>query len=222
MGIEEQLRKFKKLYDDGVLTEEEYQEKKDELIKQIELDHVKSEKKTVGDVFSADTAKSFGAVMKKAGQKFLDMSVKKLVVIVLILIIILTSLWYFFLRTKNFNELYGKKYGKEKWCKIVDDGSSMKFDTNPTDMEMPDEDDYFSYSKYEAAMAEYNSYLDDVSDAMEKVNKDLGFSESLNEEIFETTGLDGKQSDESENGRYEITYSYHPSAGLEIIYKIND
>ncbi len=105
--------------------------------------------------------------------------------------------------TIDFMKQYGK-YKDENWCEIAEDGSWMKLDTNPTNA---DSDDIWKY--YDAAIG--------VSELMEEIHKDLGFKSSLTEKMNSTTALQGRQSESNED--YEVTWSYHPDKGLEIMYE---
>ena len=68
------------------------------------------------------------------------------------------------------------------------------------------EDDYFGVDSIEAM------------DAIEKVNRELGFNDSVAQEMQQTRSIDGRQS--ASNDDYEITWSYHPDNGLEVLYKL--
>lgn len=93
---------------------------------------------------------------------------------------------------------------EESWCDIASDGSYMKLDTNPDDV---DSDSYkFDYDVFIAA-----------NEAIENVNKELGFSDSLNEKMNTTTWSQGKQTDE--NDKFKVTWTYHPDKGLEVMYE---
>lgn len=85
----------------------------------------------------------------------------------------------------------------ETWCEIASDGSYMSIDTNPLDI-----DDY-----YEA----------DAVDAIEKINKKLGFSDSVYQKMMQTRSLDGRVSEE--NDKYGISWTYHPDNGMEVMYE---
>lgn len=80
----------------------------------------------------------------------------------------------------------------------------MKLDTNPDDV---DSDSYkFDYDVFIAA-----------NEAIERVNKELGFSDSLIEKMNTTTWSQGKQTDE--NDKFKVTWTYHPDKGLEVMYE---
>ena len=101
---------------------------------------------------------------------------------------------------KNFRDMYADLAGNN-WCEIGKDGSWMSLDTNPDN-----EDDYFGVDSIEAM------------DAIEKVNRELGFNDSVAQEMQQTRSIDGRQS--ASNDDYEITWSYHPDNGLEVLYKL--
>lgn len=99
---------------------------------------------------------------------------------------------------KNFKTRYSDIAGKS-WCTIADDGSYMKIDTNPYDL-----NDYF----------EADAYYE-----LERINKDLGFSSAVLEKMGETTALDGRQTEESKKAT--VSWKYHPDNGLEVTYEWN-
>ena len=101
---------------------------------------------------------------------------------------------------KNFRDMYAD-LARNNWCEIGKDGSWMSLDTNPDN-----EDDYFGVDSIEAM------------DAIEKVNRELGFNDSVAQEMQQTRSIDGRQS--ASNDDYEITWSYHPDNGLEVLYKL--
>lgn len=84
------------------------------------------------------------------------------------------------------------------YCEIAEDGSWMRIDTNPLDV-----DDY------------YNSHT--INDIKE-VNKKLGFTDSVYRKMLETRSIDGRQSDE--NNKVKVSWTYHPDRGLEVLYEV--
>lgn len=101
--------------------------------------------------------------------------------------------------TQDFNDRYSS-YESESWCSIASDGSWMEIDTNPYDL-----DDYSNST----ALAKIKS-----------VNSDLGFSSAVYQEMLETRALDGRQTES--NGKYTVSWTYHPDDGMEVMYRIND
>lgn len=101
--------------------------------------------------------------------------------------------------TKDFNKLYSDISDKS-WCEIASDGTWMKIDTNPYDI-----DDYYDST----ALSKVKS-----------INSDLGFSSSVYQEMLETRALDGRQSASCD--KYEVSWSYHPDRGMEVMYKIKN
>lgn len=97
---------------------------------------------------------------------------------------------------KNFNKRYSD-IADESWCTIAEDGTWMKIDTNPIDVE-----DYLEYDAYEK---------------IAEINNDLGFSSVVAEEMGQTRALDGRQS--ADTDKFEVSWSYHPDNGLEVLYK---
>ena len=82
----------------------------------------------------------------------------------------------------------------------------MKLDTNPYDKDSDD----FTYSDY--------TTFSEANDAIERVNKELGFSDALYEKMNTTTWSQGRQTDS--NDKYTVTWTYHPDKGLEVMYEI--
>lgn len=98
----------------------------------------------------------------------------------------------------NFKKIY-KQHCDSIWSDVGDDGSYLSIDTNPYD-----EDD--------KGVAYYEAYT-----AIENINRKLGLSESLFEDMKRTTGIDGKQSEEFE--KVIVSWKYHPDTGLEVTYR---
>ncbi len=109
---------------------------------------------------------------------------------------------------KNFKEMFSD-YEAYNWRIFGADGSYMRLDTNPGDI---DNDD-FTYSYYQ------NIYTP-ADNAISEVNKKLGFSDALKRRMDETTWSQGVQTES--NGRYKVSWTYHPDKGLEVIYEIKD
>lgn len=99
----------------------------------------------------------------------------------------------------DFKSLYNK-YCKSTWADYGSDGSYLSIDTNPYDWD----DDGLAYPE---------AYY-----AIENVNNALGLPSSLLNEMSETTGADGKQSETF--GDITVTWKYHPDKGLEVTYKV--
>lgn len=85
------------------------------------------------------------------------------------------------------------------WSTLASDGSCLTVDTNPDD-----KDEYIEMDAYYA---------------VEKINKDLGFPESVYERMNTTSALDGRQEYDIEE--YTVSWKYHPDNGMEIIYEVN-
>ena len=98
---------------------------------------------------------------------------------------------------KDFNDMF-YDIKSESWCDIGYDGTWMKLDTNPNNI-----DDSFNSS----AWAKIKSVL-----------TQLGFPSSVAEEMNQTRALDGRQT--ATHGRYEVSWTYHPDSGLEAMFKI--
>ena len=97
----------------------------------------------------------------------------------------------------DFNKMYSDIANKS-WCTIASDGTWMKIDTNPYDLD--DEMELDAYYK------------------LEDINSDLGFSSAVYEEMGETRSIDGRQTATSD--KYEVSWTYHPDRGLEAMYKL--
>lgn len=109
--------------------------------------------------------------------------------------------------TKKFDKMYSDIAG-ESWCTIASDGSYMKLDTNPKDKDSDD-----------LTWSDYESYVTPANDAIERINKELGFPDALMEKMNTTTWSQGKQTDS--NDKYKVTWTYHPDKGLEVLYELN-
>ena len=102
----------------------------------------------------------------------------------------------------DFQALYDE-YCSSPWAKVASDGSYLAIDTNPSDTES---------GKY--------TYLLDADQAIEDINKALGFKESLLEEMNHTNFLMGVRT-ETDNG-VKVTWRFHPDKGLEVTYSLYD
>lgn len=105
---------------------------------------------------------------------------------------------------KSFTDMYSD-LASNSWCTIASDGSYMKIDTNPKDIDSDD----FTWSDWE-------TYLD-ADTAIETTNKDLGFSDAVMEKMNTTTWSQGRQTES--NDKYTVTWTYHPDKGLEVLYE---
>jgi uncharacterized protein YjdB len=99
----------------------------------------------------------------------------------------------------DFSEIY-IKYCQDSWADLASDNSFISIDTNPDDIE-----DYFNF---------------DAMEAIEKVNKALGFPDVVMENMYNTNSLDGKQTEEGDG--VKVSWKYHPDNGMEVIYSIVD
>ena len=80
---------------------------------------------------------------------------------------------------------------------VASDGRSMTVDTNP-----------FNLSKYSSI---------DAVEYIKQVNVALGLPESLYEKMMATRALDGRQTSSYDN--VDVSWSYHPDSGLQVIYE---
>ena len=55
--------------------------------------------------------------------------------------------------------------------------------------------------------------------AQRHVKRALGFSDSLYQDMLNTSAIMGRQSEENE--KYRVKWSYHPDDGLEVTYEKN-
>lgn len=96
----------------------------------------------------------------------------------------------------DLNDMFSE-YAHESWCEIASDGSWMRLDTNPYDLD---------------------DHLDsDAVDAVEEANDKLGFSGAVYQRMLKTRAMDGVQTAESDN--YTASWTYHPDEGLEVMYE---
>lgn len=100
---------------------------------------------------------------------------------------------------KAFEAAGGRKLCGE-WVTVFEDGSGMKIDTNPAD-----KDDF---------------YDSDAMDTIEKIHEQLELPDSLLEKMLTTRALDGRQSKTTKG--IEISWTYHPNQGLEILYELEE
>lgn len=96
----------------------------------------------------------------------------------------------------NFKEDFSK-YQYNSWCDIADDNSYLRIDTNPSDRN--------------------DFYYTEAADAIQDINRALGFSSALYRKMLETRALDGRQYDE--NDRVKVSWTYHPDKGLVVTYE---
>lgn len=107
----------------------------------------------------------------------------------------------------DFNNMY-ESIANESWCTIASDGTWMKLDTNPNDI---DSDDYtYTY---------YTETYTPCEEMIEKVNEELGFTSALYAKMGETTWSQGRQTES--NDKYTVSWTYHPDKGLEVMYEAN-
>lgn len=126
--------------------------------------------------------------------------------IVIILITVCILLITNFIKTNaiDFSEKYSYM-ADEPYCTIASDGSYIELDSNPYDY---DNDSYLYI---------ISDYTIEVVNAVEQINSDLGFTQALSQKMNETNALQGKQFEE--NDKYQVTWTYHPDKGLNVIYE---
>ena len=152
----------------------------------------------------ADKIGQFNAGIDKKSQKkkMLPIAIAVVAVVAIIVVVLVTG----GVGTKNFKTLYPDS-GSLVYCTIASDGSYMKIDTNPYDKDSDD-----------LTLSNYSEYVWPANDMIEQVNKDLGFSDALMEKMNTTTWSQGRQTDS--NGKYKVTWTYHPDKGLEVLYEL--
>ena len=119
-----------------------------------------------------------------------------------IVLLSMATLVMFGLASCGNNTSFKKKFAdieNNVGVEIADDDSYIRLDTNPNDIDNG------------------TLYASNVLDDIHKVNKELGFPESLNKKLENTTSLDGTQTQENQN--FKASWSYHPDKGLEIMYE---
>lgn len=102
----------------------------------------------------------------------------------------------------DFQALYDE-YCSSPWAKVVNDGSYLAIDTNPSDRK-----------------ADSNIYILEADQAIKDINKALGFDESLYERMDRTNAMAGMQS-ETGNG-VRVSWNYSTNDGLEITYSLDN
>lgn len=100
----------------------------------------------------------------------------------------------------DLDDVYQKYCKGEYWADIADDGTYLNIDDNPYDV-----DDYYNI---------------DADNAIQAINKELGFSDSLWNKMCTTSSNDGKQTDS--NDKVTVSWKYHPNRGLSVTYEIKD
>jgi ribosomal protein L40E len=100
----------------------------------------------------------------------------------------------------NLKKIYDE-YCSSTWASVGSDGSYLSIDTNPDD----NDDDGLAYP------AAYT--------AIKNVNSALGLPDSLINEMGQTTGADGKQTESFDDIGITVSWKYHPDKGLEVTYK---
>ncbi|MBE5802223.1 MAG: zinc ribbon domain-containing protein [Clostridiales bacterium] len=105
--------------------------------------------------------------------------------------------------TVDFREIFPDMVGN-KWASFASDGTWMRIDTNPNNL---DSDDYSDYTTVLAA-----------SGAVNTVNEKLGFPSSIANKMDHTTWSMGRQTESTD--KYIVTWTYHPDKGLEVLYEV--
>ena len=91
------------------------------------------------------------------------------------------------------------------WAESGSDWSYISIDTNPYDY---DSSDYPSLA---------TMYMSVATTAIKKINEKLGLPESLYETMGRTTALMGRQTKTYNSIGIEVSWTYHPDKGLNVI-----
>lgn len=106
----------------------------------------------------------------------------------------------------NFVTLYSK-WSNEKWFSVSDDGTWMRFDSNPND---DDDEDFYKF---------YDSFLA-VNEHLQTVLEELGYNSAVYVKMNETTWSMGKQTASTDTTT--VSWTYHPDKGLEVLFEVNN
>lgn len=101
----------------------------------------------------------------------------------------------------DLTEIYNECCNSE-WASVALDGSYLSIDTNPND------------SKY------YNDSESAAIAGIFAVNEALGLPDSVITKMAKTRAMDGMQTAKGDG--VEISWTYHPDNGLEVIYSLSD
>ena len=99
-------------------------------------------------------------------------------------------------------EAYQDADCRSPWATHGSDWSYISVDTNPYDFK----DSY--------------TYFSDATYAMQKIHSKLGLPTSLYESMLHTTALMGKQRKTFNSAGIEVSWSYHPDNGLNVMYEL--
>lgn len=125
---------------------------------------------------------------------------KKLPLIIGAVVVVIVAVLLFGGSTSpNFTELYDE-YCSSVWADVGSDNSYLSIDTNPYDWD----DDGLAYPE--------------AHTAIKNINNAIGLPESLITEMGETRSIDGRQSKRFDDEGLEVSWSYHPDKGLEVMY----
>ncbi len=232
MNKVEELKKFKELLDDGIITQEDFDKKKKELLAngltyQDSNDELASDEKesnqdrseeitsipetSLTDKSSADATSTVADVVatkKKISKKKLGIIIGIVGIVAVIAIVLVIALI-----PSEFNRVM--KECREIGTGTVTTGKGyFTIDTNP---------DYMSEigtgGEYEDIVkdAMLRTFQDDALEAIQHANKELGFPDSVYSRMLRTSALMGRQSEE--NGKYVVSWTYHPDDGLVVTYR---
>ena len=120
---------------------------------------------------------------------------KKLIVGAVAIVLVLVLAIAVFGGGKDFNDMYGD-ISANNWCTIASDGTYMRIDTNPYNLD--------------------NSFNSTAYYKIKSLNAELGFESSVFVEMGQTRSIDGRQT--ASAGKYTASWTYHPDKGLEVLY----
>ena len=133
-------------------------------------------------------------------------SKKSILIICAAVLVVVGALLFVFLRAPSFENV---EENAMEIAGVISSGENyFCLDTFPASYAHMDE----SVVALLAPMTQKN-----VQEAIQYVNKELGFGKELYTQMLETTPQMGSQS--VENNKYRVSWTYHPDNGLEVKYE---
>ncbi len=145
-----------------------------------------------------ETSTTLSSISNQLNKFELTKDKKKLQILIGCVVVVIIIVFVLSLMGPNFNSMFSK-YSSESWCTMDTDGNYMIIDTNPYDI-----DGHFD---------------SDANKAIKEINEKLEFSSSVYKKMGQTRSLDGRQTES--NGKYQVSWIYHPDNGLEVMYEVN-
>lgn len=229
MNKVEELKKFKELLDDGIITQEDFDKKKKELLangltyqdSNDELASVENESNqdrseeitsipetSLTDKSSADATSTVADVVatkKKISKKKLGIIIGIVGVVAVIAIVLVIALI-----PSEFNKV--KKACIEIGGSTVTSGNGyFTIETIPDSMSV--------FGEMDPAQRELMLYMyqKDALEAIEYANKELGFPDDVYSQMMHTNALMGRQIEETD--KYTVSWTFHPDDGLTVTYR---